>query len=152
MAVWNDSATLGGGQGIQTGELSITENATADSGWYWGTSAVAGQEITDISTVRLAPGDSVTYKGSYDLVVNGDNLAAKVDVDGGAIDNDLGGKLTVSPIGQGSLTDITADQTVEAGATITFDPSATAGMNETINLTGITVTLEQTVPAANPAP
>ena len=151
MAAWSDEASLDGDT-VTSGQLLI-DAVEGTGNWTW-----ADGEDFDPTEDRIVPGDSVTYTSEYDLTVVGNNLQASItaDIDGIDVSGELSEYLTepateVTLDGDelGVITEDNNDDTVTVATTITFNPntSGTDGMNESANLSGATITLQQTAPA-----
>lgn len=102
LAYWNDSATLNGQNSITAGQLRVVQTGTP----VWSIKHQTGTETTvsDITAVRIVPGDQLIYKGNYTVTAEGQNLAFKVDLAAGSIagatagaaDTALAGRLTAA--------------------------------------------------------
>ncbi|MCL2490303.1 MAG: alternate-type signal peptide domain-containing protein [Propionibacteriaceae bacterium] len=97
-ALWTTQADLNGGT-ITAGNMSITADETTpflafdisadrldtteDAVEIGGVSVdKTGAPITDLSTWRMVPGDTVALLFNYDLLLEGDNLQATLSLDG----------------------------------------------------------------------
>lgn len=151
-AAWSDEASLGGGT-VTAGQLKITPTSTG--AWTWGddTTFVPG-------TDRIVPGDTVKYSAAYQLDVEGKNLVASLTpalggVSGGLVDYlDVNATTSTPGITLSNITSADDGKTINVTTTITFkaDTKDTEGMEESANLAGSTITLEQTAPARNTTP
>lgn len=151
-AAWSSDASLDGGS-VQTGHLKITEVA-GESGWTWATPGVDGEFTpgTGEDSDSLAPGDSIRFEGKYNLEIKGSNLKAELVAEDPATGT-LPAGLTWEADETDELTGL--DETdngeeVTVGGTLTFADDATGSMDQTIDISGLTVTLKQTAPAVAP--
>ena len=143
-AAWSDEASLGGGD-VTSGHLRISE--TAAGAWTW-----ADGGAFDPENDRIVPGDTVEYTAEYELEVLGNNLVASLTSEIGEVSGGLAEFLDVSTDSPDDITNITEDNdgdTVTVTTSITFDPDTEGqgGMDATADLSGSTITLEQTAPA-----
>lgn len=144
-AAWTATSDQVAGGGVQTGHLTVTQQA--NNGWTWTTQDKSGP--FDPATMSLAPGDSVKFAGDFKLGIKGTNLTATATV-GDASTGSLPAGLTWTPDTNSTLTGLTQAQNntvVRAGGTLTFDGTATGSMDQTINIANLAVTLKQTAPA-----
>ena len=86
-AGWTDQAADGGGT-LASGYLRL--DATCD-GWL-----LDGVSVTDLSSVRLVPGNSLTQVCRFTVAMRGNTLTAELDVDGPQLAGDLNVHVTVS--------------------------------------------------------
>lgn len=154
LAYWNDSASLAGAS-INAGTLVIEANG--DGAWS-DTDGV----IADIADFLAVPGDKLTYTAAFNITATGDNLSAKVALDGGSIvpadnENDADNALAallgksvvikVNDVTTFNVAPAVGPQTVEVSVTITWplggDGVGNDAMNGKVNLNGMTVTLTQ---------
>ena len=151
-AAWSDEASLDGGS-VQTGHLKITA-VPGESGWTWATPGVEGEFTpgTGEGSDSLAPGDSIRFEGTYELEIKGSNLEAEL-VAADPTTGTLPAGLTWEADETDELSglDETDDgEQVTVGGTLTFADDATESMDQTIDISGLTVTLKQTAPAVAP--
>lgn len=145
-AAWSDDATLAGGD-VTAGHLRITE---VDGGtWAW-----ANGDDFNPGSDRIVPGDTVQYTAKYELEVSGTNLVASLTSDIGQVSGDLAQHLTVTTESTDDIANITETNNrdiVEVTTSITFDADTINqdGADATADLSGSTITLEQTAPASN---
>lgn len=136
-ALWNDSASVNGSS-VTAGTLAFASNTTAGS-WSNAT-ATTPVPITDISTFRIVPGNTLKYTKALTVNATGNDLKGQLQLDAASITGTLASYVTT-----------TLDAT-STGATLT---SAGAGTNTwnfvpngagtfTVNVV-ITVTLPATV-------
>ena len=157
LASWNDSAAVAGGT-ITAGTLSIAVPGTvpASDGWKSGSTA-----ISNISTFRIVPGDTLTYTKTFTVTATGDNLHATAALgslaitaaSAGTADTALANLLTKSAtftVNGATTTTVNASagtQTIVVTATIAFPSSTTATDNPAktgaVNLAAFNVTLTQ---------
>ena len=71
-AAWSDSATIDSVDTITAGKLDITNTPAI-------TATMDDHEV-DLTTFKMVPGDVVTLEMPLEVVVDGDNLAAKLDL------------------------------------------------------------------------
>ncbi|ORL32652.1 hypothetical protein A5N78_07030 [Prescottella equi] len=155
MAAWNSSASLPSAT-ITAGELKVTEKAGTPGTWTWATAGANSGTTFNPATDKLAPGDSVSYTGTYTLSIVGKNLKATGAVNAAGLTGDLAGDLTITTAATkgGSalnLADLSASDSGDAVVTTTITFKGTADnttMNKGASLAGATVTLQQTAPAA----
>jgi len=155
-ALWSDSATVNGGS-VTSGTLAL--EATGTPAWN-DTSTATPVPIADIAAFRIVPGDTVEYTSSFTVSATGDNLTADLDVsDPVAATGDaaLIAATTVTqsftdengdPVADGQITSDNDGDVINVTVTIAFS-SATTGttaQNETLDLSDLTVTLQQTRP------
>lgn len=158
MAAWNSSATLPNAT-ITAGELKVTQKDGTSGAWTWAT-AGTNSAAFDPENDYLAPGDSVSYTGTYTLSIVGNNLTAAGAVSAAGLTGDLKDALTIdtvatkddSPLDLSSLSESDSGDAVVT-TTITFKgDSGNTTMNQGANLAGATITLQQTAPASYPTP
>lgn len=102
LAYWNDTANLSGQNSITAGQLRVAQNGTP--AWSIKHQTGATTAVTDITAVRIVPGDQLIYTGNYNVTAEGQNLAFKVDLAAGSIaaatagaaDTALAGRLTAA--------------------------------------------------------
>jgi alternate signal-mediated exported protein len=149
LAFWSDSQTVTGGT-ITAGELGLT---ALDAG-TWKLNGTTTLTPAQVAALRVVPGDSVVFTGSYDVRAQGDNLQATVTATGGAITGPLAAKLTTPTVvttldGQAltSITETNHGNDIVVTATFTF-PFGTASdntsQNLTANLSDVVIALAQT--------
>ena len=168
LALWNVTTSSNAGS-IVTGDLNL---AVIDSGKVWEIKDTAGdwQQISDISTFTMVPGDVVRLTQPLDVTLTGTNMKADLTVDtSNAIktaegDIDPGTYLTVTtgwgtaPSGEALPTQVDDTNVWQFGGPlsagkatftqqVTFSFSATTpdriGANTTIDLASTTFKLEQ---------
>jgi alternate signal-mediated exported protein len=141
MAAWSASSPSTGGGTASSGHLTVT--ATSAPSWTW---ATGGTGAFDPATMTLSPGDSVHLSGTYTLGIKGTNLKATATVTSpGAGSLPAGLTFTPDAVG-GTLTNLTQandGQTVTAGGVLTFASSATSSMDQSVNVSGLALTLQQ---------
>lgn len=74
LAYWNGSGSVDGGT-ITAGRLTLTE-------FRPGAWTLNGAPVADVSVVRVVPGDTLLFTGSWTISATGDDLEASVDVTG----------------------------------------------------------------------
>ncbi|MBM4493425.1 alternate-type signal peptide domain-containing protein [Rhodococcus hoagii] len=141
--------TIGGG-GNGSGSLSLT--ALAQPTWSDQNGPI------DISTMRIVPGDVLTYRGTFTIALQGNGLRARITTDnvtftgGGQLKGKLQPQVTATidgaPLPAGNI--VTTAQngaTVEVAAKFTFDPqtAGAVGQSDTANFQNIGVHLEQVI-------
>ncbi|WP_016934462.1 alternate-type signal peptide domain-containing protein [Rhodococcus sp. R1101] len=162
LAFWNDQ-TDGDAGTITSGQLTLGECA---GGGTWTDVGNGGATISDISSFRIVPGDTVRYTCASTLTAQGDNLEATLtaNLDGVTGNTDLRNALITTIDGEYAGQSFTggadgvqvvanggAPQDISVDITITFDPatSGTTGQNETVDLGNLSLNLQQNT---NPAP
>ncbi|QIK64384.1 alternate-type signal peptide domain-containing protein [Leucobacter viscericola] len=83
LAFWNDTANISGQNAITAGDLKLT--ATSAPTWTIRHTSGTDSEVTDITAVRLVPGDKLTYSMPATITAQGQNLRFKVGLAGGSI-------------------------------------------------------------------
>ncbi|MGM7668608.1 alternate-type signal peptide domain-containing protein [Microbacterium sp. A93] len=153
LAVWNaDQASNAGA--ITAGDL----NLTAHTG-VW-TSDVTGR-IDDVNAYRVVPGETLTYEQPVTVALEGDGMRATLSVKGAA-DNGFAATdgVTVSDVtltnedGLSISDELTpaVDGAFTASATFAFESyegQGRAGVNESVDLSGIHYVLEQVAPTTD---
>lgn len=147
LAYWNATGTINGGS-VTSGHLKLEADDT-------GTWELNGVEVDPISDVRIVPGDTLEFTGSYTIDAAGDNLQADVTVTGATesgplaayVDTDL--DYTVEGAAATTITEDNDGDTLEAVVTVDFpwgtldnDSNVTGGLS--LDLANIAVTLTQT--------
>ncbi|NJC24391.1 alternate signal-mediated exported protein [Arthrobacter pigmenti] len=153
-ALWSDSETVDAGT-VQSGTLAITPSGT---GTWNDISTGTPEDITDISTFLIVPGDTIEYTNSYTVGASGDNLTADlalstpVDATG---DAELVAATTVTqsftdelgaPVVGGAITSANDGDVITATVTIEFDAATTGttAQGQALDLSDLTVSLTQT--------
>ncbi|MBM9838729.1 alternate-type signal peptide domain-containing protein [Rhodococcus hoagii] len=138
--------TIGGG-GNGSGSLALA--ALAQPTWSDQNGPI------NIDTMKIIPGDVLTYRGTFKITLNGTNLKARVTTDnvtftGGQLKTKLQPVVTATingaPLPAGNIvTTAHNGATVEVTAKFTFDPqtAGTVGQSDTANFQNIGVHLEQ---------
>jgi alternate signal-mediated exported protein len=162
-AYWNDAETLAPGE-ITSGVLTIDQATTGAGTWTDTKGTLATTDDVAIGTIgdfRIVPGDKLIYTKSLVVTATGDNLLAKLKADldgitGGDLDNDV--TVTVEAVTAGSgvvnasdgsvhITAATAGSSTIAVQVVVSYPFGSAqnlaGQNESINLAGLKLVLEQ---------
>jgi alternate signal-mediated exported protein len=166
LASWNSSVTAaetGSAATITAGTLDVA--AHADQGvWTLKRATTASPTVVNIATVRIVPGDTLTYTKKFNITATGDNLKATLAVAPGSIapvtpapsaDSNLAALLgnsatftvngaVIAPVG---LLLPSGASTLTVATSITF-PSTGAGAengakNGAVNLAGFAVTVSQ---------
>ncbi|WP_137723401.1 alternate-type signal peptide domain-containing protein [Prescottella subtropica] len=144
-AAWNDTETVTGGT-INSGKLQFVDGTAAGT-WYDGATA-----ISDVSAYRIVPGQTLTYKASPKVLLEGNNLTATITASAGTATGDLVGLLnigtpTISGPGVTGTTIGTAanDKTLDVSVPVTFkaDTTGLTGQGATAVLGTITLNLQQ---------
>ncbi len=169
LAYWNDTANVGGSTAITAGTLQLTTTGTPT--WKIQHSNGTETAVADINTVRIVPGDKLTYSFPASITAQGQNLRFKVDLAGGAIstpatptaaDTALAARLAASTsfavtgatavAGQANTFDhknnTSTPYTTTITATITWPFSGTTAQDNAaktgkVNLSGFTLTVTQ---------
>lgn len=102
LAYWNDSANLAGQTNITAGQLRVAQNGTPS--WQIKHQNGTATAVSDITAVRIVPGDQLIYTGSYNITAEGQDLAFTVGLAAGSIaattssaaDVALAGRLTAA--------------------------------------------------------
>ena len=157
LAYWNDQESTNGGA-VTSGELSLDPPTSVS--WVDVTGG-GSQTIASPAAFRIVPGDVIEYRASVVVNATGENLAAQLNANGSAITGDaaLAARLTTTLVATIGTTTISANypitaandgNTVNVVVRITFD-ATTPGLeaqNATVNLSNLTVTLQQVQQAA----
>lgn len=104
---WNSEAAVNGGS-VTSGHLRL--NASEEPATW----TVNKQEVADITSFQIVPGDVVEYTVQLDLEAEGDNLTATLDLTGGAI----------SPTNPGSKADEALVAVLENNAELELTPAS----------------------------
>lgn len=149
LAYWNAEGTIGGGS-INAGNMELVN----PTGGTW--SLNGGAPVTDVSTVRIVPGDTLVFTGSWTIDAKGNNLEATIDAEGIAATGGLADEVTITDtytVAGAPATTITEDNDTDVlTATITVDLPYEAGvvnndaMTLSLDLTDVNVTLTQQEP------
>jgi alternate signal-mediated exported protein len=110
LAYWNAEGDVTGGS-INAGTLTLTPT-TPVAGW-----TLNGTAVTELSAVRIVPGDNLDFTGAWTVAATGQNLAATVDLTGLDVTGALGSKVTVTDtytIGTPAVALGTTDQVTSA--------------------------------------
>lgn len=151
-ALWSDDETTDSGD-IQTGTLDLS---AVNTGQWQDISTPASPVTIDPATFRMVPGDVLRYTASYRVEAVGDNLTARITTTNqgtNVIPAALTDWVTVSntatfggaPIPSSVITTADSGKTVDVTVTVTFNPATPdqVGINSTINLSQLQVTLQQ---------
>lgn len=145
-ALWSDTENVGGGT-ITAGKLQFV-GTTAVGAWYDGET-----EIDDISAYRIVPGQTLTYKASPTVLVEGDNLTATITATAANATGALEPFLTVGPptvsgtgVNGNSITTAANNEVLEVSVPVTFDATTSGldGQGAQAVLGTIALTLTQT--------
>ncbi|GEE00126.1 hypothetical protein nbrc107696_05720 [Gordonia spumicola] len=144
MAAWNSNVTTNGGT-VTAGQLNLT---AVDSGsWTWVGGTKNGQAFVP-ATDKLVPGDVVRYTATYKITAVGTNLKATLTPQLGGVTGELKDFLTATNAGGGAVnitsTDNNTNKTVSTDITFNASTTGTDGQTKTADLSGATVTLQQT--------
>ncbi|QBJ97349.1 alternate-type signal peptide domain-containing protein [Rhodococcus sp. ABRD24] len=112
----------------------------------------------NISTMRIVPGDVLTYRGTFKITVRGTDLEARLTADdvtftgGGQLKGNLAPEVTATvngaPLPVGNIVTTAQDgATVEVSAKFTFDPqtAGAVGQSDTADFQNIGIHLEQVI-------
>ncbi|WP_238422843.1 alternate-type signal peptide domain-containing protein [Gordonia sp. 'Campus'] len=151
-ALWSDSETTDSGD-VQTGTLDLS---AVNSGQWRDISTPASPVTIDPATFRMVPGDVLQYTASYRVEAVGDNLTARITTTNqgtNVIPAALTNWVTVTntatfggaPIPSSVITSADSGKTVDVTVTVTFNQATPdqVGINSTINLSQLQVTLQQ---------
>lgn len=149
LAVWNAAADAEAGT-IVAGDL----NLTADTGTW---SSDFGGAISNIADYRVVPGETLTYTQELDVLLEGEQLKAKLALTGASADNGFGANvnidgphLTNSAGAVVAGTVLTEDTPTEITAKTTFtflaSTSGRDSVGATYDFTKIGYLLEQQAP------
>ncbi|GAB2665593.1 alternate-type signal peptide domain-containing protein [Prescottella soli] len=143
------TTTIGGG-GNGSGSLALT--ALSQPTWSDQNGPI------DITTMRIVPGDVLTYRGTFKITLQGTNLKARLTTDnvtfagGGQLKAKLQPQVSATinglPLPAGNIVTTAQDgATVEVTAKFAFDPqtAGTVGQSDTANFQSIGVHLEQVI-------
>lgn len=147
LAYWNAEGNIAGGT-ITSGELKLTAKDA-------GTWKLNGTDVTSsISSVKVVPGDTLVYTGSYTIGATGNNLKGNVTVTGGTGTAFAGSTLTstfkldgTAVTGSAPITSAQNGKDVAAEIKLDFPFGTTAdntSQNKTVNLSAVKVALTQT--------
>lgn len=151
-ALWNDEASVNGGT-VTSGVLDISAGTTGT----WNDVTSGSAVPINIGTFKVVPGDVLEFTQNVQITATGNNLEGELTVDGSSITGALASKLDIDFIatGTGVTGSGTDTLTITPGTTgvtnlavkvrVTFPASTTdqVGQNETANLSGLTLLLEQ---------
>lgn len=152
-ALWNDASSIGTDQSITSGQLQF--GAVPAGSWTLNT-----HKVDDIGEVRIVPGDTLVYTADVPVVAEGNYLDATFGVDyaGMTGETDLLAALmsnvqvVVTDPDDGVWTDqdvpVTPSDDGEAQifnvkVTIPFDADGLTAQNQTVNLSNVNLTLQQ---------
>ena len=151
LAYWNDSANAGPGAGsnsITAGTLTITAANTGSwtKSFYNGTTPtpvlVSGPTaVSNLSAVRVVPGNRLVYTQSFNVVASGDDLWFTIGSTTGAVtgasgaDSALAAQINASGATAFSVASITGGTVVAATTPGTYKVSSNAGTPATIAVT-----------------
>lgn len=77
LAYWSTTATLGGGT-VVSGDLDL--QPVGASSWTLTPEGGTATPVTDLSTIDIVPGDTLTLTGDFTITLVGDNLVADLAV------------------------------------------------------------------------
>lgn len=150
LAYWNDSANAGPGAGsnsITAGTLTITaQNAgTWTKGMYnnAGTQTVAPAAVSNLSAVRVVPGNRLVYTQTFNVVGTGDDLFFTIGSTNGAVtaasasaaDTALAAAINGSGTTAFTVGSVTGGTVVPATTAGVYKVSSNAGTAATITVT-----------------
>ncbi|MET4166180.1 MULTISPECIES: alternate-type signal peptide domain-containing protein [Gordonia] len=151
-ALWSDSETTDSGD-VQTGTLDLT---AVNAGQWQDVSNAAAPVDIDPATFRMVPGDVLQFTASYRVAAVGDNLTARITTTNqgtNVIPAALTDWVTVTntatfggaPIPSSVITTADNGKTVDVTVTVDFDRGTPdqVGINSTVNLSQLQVTLQQ---------
>jgi alternate signal-mediated exported protein len=144
-ALWNANGAIGT-TGTETGSLTAEFGDTTS--WQDVTTGAANP-IADIAAFRMVPGDTVVGTTTVDVTATGENLLVDATLDAEAADLPEGVTATVVLTDGGtevtSLQGSNAGETynLSAAVTLTFAADAAGSMTEPIDLTKVTIDLQQ---------
>ncbi|MGJ0119641.1 alternate-type signal peptide domain-containing protein [Williamsia sp. MIQD14] len=153
-ALWSDTATGANGT-VTTGELKLTAVGTPTWKDVSATGIVGGTTVNPV-TDFLVPQDTWEYTTTYTALATGKNMKAQVTVSPGTA-GALPTGVTLTPTATvagaaatgGTAVTITpgAPRTVEVKVTVAFaDVTGTTSQNTPVNVSGMTVSLNQIRP------
>lgn len=126
-AAWNDTENVVGGT-ITAGKLQFVDGTAAGT-WYEGSTAI------NTSTYRIVPGQTLTYKASPTVLVEGNNLTATITATAANTTGALAEFLTIGTptvsgtgVSGNSITTAANNQVLEVSVPVTFDAD-TAGLD-----------------------
>ncbi|PTR28720.1 alternate signal-mediated exported protein [Rhodococcus sp. OK519] len=141
--------TIGGG-GNTSGSLALT--TLTEPTWSDQNGPI------NIATIKVVPGDVLTYRGTFKITLKGDGLKARLSTGdviftgGGQLEGKLQPVVTATvngaPLPAGNIVTTAHDgATVEVAAKFTFDPqtAGTVGQSDTASFQDIGVHLEQVI-------
>ncbi|WP_435738437.1 alternate-type signal peptide domain-containing protein [Cellulosimicrobium sp. PMB13] len=144
-ALWNANGAIGT-TGTETGSLTAE---FGDSTTWEDVTAGAANPISDITDFRMVPGDTVVGTTTVDVTATGENLLVDATLDSEAAGLPEGVTATVVLTDGGtevtSLRGSNAGETynLSAAVTLTFDASTPGSMTEAVDLSKVTIDLQQ---------
>lgn len=150
LAYWGDTESITGGS-ITAGTLSL-EATTPAAGWTLNGDALT----TPLTDVRMVPGDTLVYTGTWTIAATGDNLAATVDMTGVDVSGALAAEVDVTDtytvegiaLAPGdTITEDNDEDSLVATVTVDYDFGTTVdndGQGLILDLSSAGVTLTQT--------
>lgn len=143
LAYWSTQQVLNVGT-VNSGDLNLVAVGTPT--WtLQGVTDAAPRPVTDVTAVKLVPGDKLVMKQDTTLTLKGDTLKAALAVSQSTIPNGLTATVATTGATVNALTSADDGKTVTATVTITFD-STTANrdlVNTAFDLGSVTLTLTQ---------
>lgn len=149
LALWSDSETMNGGN-INSGELSFA-GSTAGV-WKDVTGGGAGTAISDISTFKVVPGDTLTYSLTRTVNASGKHLSATLSADpasvtgDAALRNDMNITTSIKVNGATTSAITSANNGDPVAVTVTFAfarSSGNASQTSSLDLSALELNLNQ---------
>ncbi|MGW8483481.1 alternate-type signal peptide domain-containing protein [Microbacterium sp. NPDC055903] len=151
LAYWSTQQSLDAGT-VTSGDLDLTIAAAAPA-WTLTPEGGAAAPVADITTVRIVPGDTVTFTQTAELTLVGDNLHAELEavLDGATLPAGVTAPTPVVTVAGGDPADLTvADDGATATVTLTYTfPASTANrdlVNSAFDFGDVDLTLTQVAP------
>lgn len=149
-ALWNDEGAIGTGS-TATGSVTAAFGETA---WSDATPG-AENSIRDISSFAMVPGDVVVGTADVDVTAVGENLRLDTGLEyaDGTLPADVAASVVLTDAGGVEVTQLSGSNAgtlhdLTATVTLTFDETATGSMGETVDLSAVTIDLQQVAPGA----
>ncbi|MDI9902176.1 alternate-type signal peptide domain-containing protein [Rhodococcus sp. IEGM 1409] len=161
LAVWSDSADVGGGGPVTSGALDLSTCAPVGGGWN--SLNPAPVPISDIAAYRIVDTESIQYTCDVTVTAVGDRLAANLTADtAGVVAGPGSAELvaavqvvtTIKDAGGAPITQITKAQNgtvVHVGVRLNFNEvNNQVAQNQSLNLSAMKLVVTQTPLTAAP--
>jgi len=152
LAYWNSTVDLGGAA-ITAGNLAVAADGTPTWTLTYGTLAPVTLTPEQLATVRIVPGDTLTFSADYDITAQGRDLVIEAALDDSAtftINGTEGAQATIAHRSDDSTTyDVSIDVTLEWPFGTEADaPADLAARGGQVDLSDFRIAITQ-VPATN---